>query len=48
MLLLLLLLLLNVIAVACSLLTKTQNFRNNRNIKGAVSDLRQFLATQSP
>ena len=42
-LLLLLLLLLNVITV-----TKTQNFRKNRNIKGALSGLRQFLATESP
>ena len=39
----LLLLLLNVITV-----TKTQNFRKNRNIKGALSGLRQFLATESP
>ena len=27
-----------------SFLTKTQNFRKNRNIKGGISSLRQFLA----
>ena len=31
-----------------SSLTKTQNFRKNRNIKGALSGLRQFLASESP
>ena len=29
-------------------LTKIQNFRKNRNIKGTLSGLRQFLATESP
>ena len=28
--------------------SKTQNFRTNRNIKGALSGLRQFMATESP
>ena len=31
-----------------SFLTKTQNFRKNRNIKGALSGVRQFLATENP
>ena len=31
-----------------SFLTKTQNFCKNRNMKGALSGLRQFLATESP
>ena len=31
-----------------SCLTKTQNFRKNRNIKGVLSGLRHILATEAP
>ena len=35
------------IVLYCCFLTKTQNFRKNRNIKGALSGQRQFLSNFS-